>query len=81
MLILKCLMNVTDVQIFNALTAGSDNNTAYKNCILSMLRAINEEGLKTHEQCKAYLGKMFRVKLLELSADSNDTEFCDFILK
>lgn len=74
------MLDVTDNQIYTALISGCEDNN-YKNCITSMMRAVHEEGFHTHEQCKAYLGKMFRIKLFELSADSNDIEFCNYILK
>lgn len=46
-----------------------------------MLRDMHLEGLHTHEDCKEYLGKMFRVKFLECPPWYNDTEVTDFILK
>ncbi|XP_046817891.1 DNA-directed RNA polymerase I subunit RPA2 isoform X1 [Vespa crabro] len=80
-LILKCLIDVSDIFIYNALMAGCEDDLYYRGCILNMLRAVHEEDLHTHEQCKAYIGKMFRVKFFELPQDSSDTEFCDFIIK
>lgn len=80
-LILKCLVDVSDIFIYNALMAGCEDDLYYRGCILNMLRAVHEEDLHTHEQCKAYIGKMFRVKFFELPQDSSDTEICDFIIK
>lgn len=78
---LKCLMNVSDKFIYNALTAGCDNDHYYQNCVLNMMRTIHEKDLHTHEQCKTYMGKMFRIKFFELPANASDTEVCDFIIK
>ncbi|KAK2584036.1 hypothetical protein KPH14_006488 [Odynerus spinipes] len=80
-LILKCLIDVSDIFIYNALMAGCEDDLYYRGCILNMLRAVHEEGLHTHEQCKAYIGKMFRIKFFELPSDASDSEICDFIIK
>ncbi|KAJ8668817.1 hypothetical protein QAD02_000076 [Eretmocerus hayati] len=80
-LMLKCLMNVSDKYIYNALTAGCDNDLYYQNCVLNMMRAVHEKDLHSHEQCKSYIGKMFRIKLYELPPNSTDIEVCDFIIK
>lgn len=80
-LMLKCLMNVSDKYIYNALTAGCDDDVYYKNCVLNMMRAVHEKDLHSHEQCKAYIGKMFRIKFYELPVNATDTEVCDFIIK
>lgn len=45
-----------------------------------MLRLIHEENLHTHEDCKTYLGAIFRVKIWELHKAEN-YEITDFILK
>lgn len=46
-----------------------------------MLRSIHLETLHTHEDCKSFLGKMFRVKLYECPAWFSDTEVADFMIK
>ncbi|XP_023247009.1 DNA-directed RNA polymerase I subunit RPA2 isoform X3 [Copidosoma floridanum] len=82
-LVLKCLMNASDKFIYNALTADCDHDVYYKNCVLNMLRTIHSDDLNlhTHEQCKLFIGKMFRIKFYELPPTCTDTEVCDFILK
>ena len=75
------MVNVSDKCIYNALTSGCENDYYYQNCVLNMLRAIHEEDLHSHEQCKAYIGKMFRIKFFELSPNATDNEVCDFIIK
>ncbi|XP_015599318.1 DNA-directed RNA polymerase I subunit RPA2 [Cephus cinctus] len=80
-LMLKCLINVSDKYIFSQLICGCEDDLRYKGCILNMLRAVHEEGLHTHEECKAYIGKMFRVKFFELPQEFTDSQICDFIIK
>lgn len=80
-LMLKCLLDVTDVYIYKALIAGCEDDLYYNNSIMNMLRAVHEEGLHWHEQCKAYIGKMFKVKFSELPADATDIDVCDYIIK
>lgn len=45
-----------------------------------MLRLIHEENLHTHEDCKKYLGAMFKVKLTDLANATNE-EVSEFILR
>nr|XP_012136993.1 PREDICTED: DNA-directed RNA polymerase I subunit RPA2 isoform X3 [Megachile rotundata] len=80
-LILKCLIDASDIFIYNALTAGCEDDPYYKGCILNMLRAIHEQNLHSHEDCKTYIGRMFRIKFFELPQDATDTDVCDFIIK
>lgn len=46
-----------------------------------MLRAIHTENLHTHEECKAYLGKTFRVRFFECPEWFTDIQVADFMLK
>ncbi|XP_015126829.1 DNA-directed RNA polymerase I subunit RPA2 [Diachasma alloeum] len=80
-LMLKSLIDVSDKFIYDALIAGCEDNLYYKGCILNMLRAVHGENLHSHDQCKRYIGKMFRVRLLEVPADTSDTGVCDFIIQ
>jgi DNA-directed RNA polymerase I subunit RPA2 len=80
-LLLKCLINVSDKFIYNSLISGCDNDVYYQNCILNMMRAVHEKNLHSHEQCKAYIGKMFRIKFFELPISATDIEICDFIIQ
>ncbi|XP_077268648.1 RNA polymerase I subunit Rpl135 isoform X1 [Temnothorax americanus] len=80
-LMLKCLIDVTDLYIYKALIAGCEDDLYYNNCVMNMLRAVHEEGLHWHEQCKAYIGKVFKVKFSELPADATDIDVCDYIIK
>lgn len=45
-----------------------------------MLRAVHAVNLHTHAECKAYLGKMFRVKFYECPEWFSDVEITDFII-
>lgn len=80
-LMLKCLVDVSDIFIYNALIAGSEDDLYYKGCILNMLREIHKQDLHSHDQCRAYIGRMFRIKFFELPQDATDTDVCDFIIK
>lgn len=46
-----------------------------------MLRNLHAEGLHTHQSCKEYVGKMFRVKFSECPAWWTNKQVADFILK
>lgn len=53
----------------------------FSSCIQNMLRAIHLENLHTTEECKIYLGKMFRVRVYECPEWATDVEVAEFILK
>lgn len=80
-MMLKCLIDVTDLYIYKALIAGHEDDVYYNNCIINMLRALHEENLHWHEQCKAYIGKIFRIKFTELPQDVSDIDVCNYIIK
>lgn len=46
-----------------------------------MLRTVHVENLHTTEECKAYLGKMFRVRIYDCPEWATDVEVAEFILK
>lgn len=46
-----------------------------------MLRDLHLEGLHTHEDCKDYVGKMFRIRFPQCPPWFSNAEVADFILK
>ncbi|KAK4874170.1 hypothetical protein RN001_013530 [Aquatica leii] len=81
LMVLKSLCNHTDQHIFKKLTIGFEHDSYYIDCIQNMMRDLHREGLHTHEQCKQYLGKMFRVKFYECPQWRTDAEIADYIFK
>lgn len=45
-----------------------------------MLRSLHEEHLHTSEECKAYLGRMFRVRIYDCPEWSTDVDVAEYIL-
>ncbi|KAJ8978610.1 hypothetical protein NQ317_010068 [Molorchus minor] len=80
-LVLKCLCDYSDQYIFQKLIQGFEDDSYYIDCIQNMLQAVHLEKLHMHEQCKAYLGKTFRVKFIECPEWYTDIQIADFILK
>lgn len=81
-LVLKLFFNVSDKFIYDSLISGCEDKEYYKNCVLNMLRSVHEETkMHTHEQCKAYIGKIFKIKFYELPSSLKDQEVCDYIVK
>lgn len=79
-LILRCLVDFTDEQIFRHLVRGHEKDQYYVTCVQTMLRDVHGEGLHTHKDCKSYLGKIFRSKFLEVPEWKTDADVTDFIL-
>ncbi|XP_056631027.1 DNA-directed RNA polymerase I subunit RPA2 isoform X1 [Diorhabda sublineata] len=80
-LILKALCNYSDQHIFQRLIQGCEDDTYYVDCVKNMLRAIHKENLHNKEDCRSYIGNMFRVKFRECPEWSTDQEIADFIFK
>lgn len=79
-LILRCLMDFTDEQIYCHLVRGYEKDQYYVSCVQTMLRDVHGEGLHTHKDCKSYLGKIFRSKFPEVPEWKTDANITDFIL-
>ncbi|XP_048486475.1 DNA-directed RNA polymerase I subunit RPA2 [Plutella xylostella] len=81
LLIMKCLVDYPDHEIYNILLQGHTDDLYYTNCVQNMLRELHEENLHTSEDCLLYLGRMFRHKLYELPPWTSDVEAADWLLK
>ncbi|ORX56858.1 beta and beta-prime subunits of DNA dependent RNA-polymerase [Hesseltinella vesiculosa] len=73
LLIIKCLVDVSDKEIFDALCQGDVHNTFLTDRVELMLRSFKEEGCNTHLSCLAYLGDRFRV-VMGFDEDMTDIE-------
>ncbi|KAI5641008.1 RNA polymerase rpb2, domain 6 domain-containing protein [Phthorimaea operculella] len=80
LLILKCLADWTDHYLYRLLLHGKKDDLYYDNCIQNMLRELHEEGLHTSEECRSYLGRMFRGRLSDLPPWATDLQAADFLL-
>ncbi|KAI4456625.1 dna-directed rna polymerase i subunit 2 [Holotrichia oblita] len=80
-LIMKTLCDYTDYYIYKKLMEGCESDLYYSDCIQNMLRSTHSEGLHTHQLCKDFIGKMFRVKFYECPGWWTDSEVADFILE
>lgn len=80
-LLLKSLKNCTDEYIYQRLIAGYENDQYFDGCIQKMLRSVHDEtGMHTHEDCKKYLGEVFRSKFYHLPAWKSHEEITDYML-
>ncbi|XP_044758846.1 DNA-directed RNA polymerase I subunit RPA2 [Coccinella septempunctata] len=83
MLILKCLCDFTDYHIMmnKLILEAHEDDIKYRDCISRMLVQLHQQGLHKHEDCKDYMGKMFRVKYPECPPWYTNSEVTDYILK
>lgn len=79
-LVLKCLIDCSDQYIYQQLVRGHEEDMYYCGRVQNMLRLLHQENLHTHEDCKKYLGAMFKVKIYEL-LDGTFEQVTDFLLK
>lgn len=79
-LLLKSLENCTDEYIFKSLSKGFEGDQYYLNCIQNMIREVHDENIHTHEQCKAYLGQVFRGRFYGLPSWYTNADVANFLL-
>lgn len=48
---------------------------------MNMMRAMHEEGIHTHHEARAYIGKTFRARIYDVAPWTTDEEICDFLIK
>ncbi|XP_030383724.1 DNA-directed RNA polymerase I subunit RPA2 [Scaptodrosophila lebanonensis] len=80
-LILKCLMDYTDEEIYNRLVHGYEWDQYYVSCVQAMLREVQNEGVYTHGQCRSFMGTLFRGRLYQVPEWRPDEDVTDYILK
>jgi len=80
-MILKCLKNVTDSEIFRELMVGSGDDPYRRGVIVNMLRELQEEGIFSRDQAREYIGRSFREKIrYAVPAWYTNQECCDWLL-
>lgn len=80
-LLLKALINYTDVKIYQELSKGMEDNVHYLGCIGIMLREVHGEGIHNQDDAKTYLGKIFRSRFYELPSWKTDHEITNYLLE
>lgn len=79
--LMKCLVNYTDEHIFRALMKGYEDDQYYRHCIENMLRDVHDEDIHTHDDCKRYLGKIFKSRFYDLPPWYTEVDIADFLLR
>lgn len=80
MMLLKALCDVTDHHIYSELTAGKEDDSFFKGCIINMLRQVQNEGLLTRSEVRAYIGEKFRI-CMRLPEWYSDEQVAVFLLR
>lgn len=81
MMILKALYNVTDEFIYNRCVSGYEQDLYYTSCVQNMLRDVHAEGIHTHQECREYLGKIFRQRYPNLAPWKTNQEVVDHLFQ
>lgn len=79
-LLLKCITDANDKYIFTRLMEGYEDNSYYAECVQNMMRLLHEEGLHSQDDCKNYMGQLFRLKLRQMPAHWTDHQITDYIM-
>uniref|UniRef100_A0A1B0CWN7 DNA-directed RNA polymerase subunit beta n=1 Tax=Lutzomyia longipalpis TaxID=7200 RepID=A0A1B0CWN7_LUTLO len=81
MMLLKALLPMTDLSIYQTCLRGYEDDLYYAGCLQTMLRDLHEEGLHTQEECLAFLGQVFRPKLYNILSSTSDKEVGEYLLQ
>uniref|UniRef100_A0A224XGY9 DNA-directed RNA polymerase subunit beta n=1 Tax=Panstrongylus lignarius TaxID=156445 RepID=A0A224XGY9_9HEMI len=80
-LMIKCLVDVSDESIFKKMMEGFEHNQSMKWSVLKMLRNLHYDGIHTHSDARNFVGKTFRVKFYDLPSFYSNEDICDFLLR
>lgn len=59
-MVLKSLCDVTDQYIYQEMTKGKEDDSFFCGCAVNMIRLVSQEGYKSQQQIKAFIGNCFR---------------------
>lgn len=79
-LVIKSLIDLSDVQIYNRLVQGHTENSIISDRVEVMLRGGKAMNLTSREQCLAYIGRHFRIVLNITNPEVNDKEVGEIFL-
>ncbi len=79
--LLKALMDATDVQIYNKLVKGYFKNRQVGDRVEVLLQEGQKLSLYTQEQCLGYIGSRMRSALVGITLDMSDIEVGRFFLE
>ncbi|XP_059618200.1 DNA-directed RNA polymerase I subunit RPA2 [Phlebotomus argentipes] len=71
MMLMKALIPVTDLYIYQSCVRGFEDDLYYCGCVQTMLRDLHDEGLHTHEECLEFLGRVFRKRLYAMDWETD----------
>ncbi|XP_050434808.1 DNA-directed RNA polymerase I subunit RPA2 [Adelges cooleyi] len=80
-LILKCLTNNSDENIFRHIIKGHEDDLYFKGSVMEMMRSLHESNIHSQEDAKEYIGTMFRPKFYELPEWKTNKEVCDHLMR
>ena len=81
-MILKCLKDVTDSEIYRELMVGAFNDPYRSGVTINMLRELQEEGLFSRDQVREYIGRSFKEKVrYYVPAWYTNMDICDWLME
>lgn len=80
-LILRCLVDYSDQEIYKRLVRGYEHDQYYLSSVQNMLRDVHDRGLHTSQACRNYMGQIFRNRFPEVPEWEEDAAVTDFIMK
>ncbi|KAK9507538.1 hypothetical protein O3M35_007371 [Rhynocoris fuscipes] len=80
-LVIKCLVDVSDETIFKKIMEGFEDEHYMKSCVLNMLRSLHNEAIHSYSDARSFVGRTFRVKFSDLPSYYSDEDICDFLIR
>jgi len=81
-MLLKCLLEVTDAEIYRELMIGAGNDHYRKSVVVNMIRELQEESIYSRDQARAFIGRSFKEKVkYEVPSWYTDEEIADWLIQ
>merc|ERR1719431_1238580 len=80
-LVLKCLKDVTDSELYSELMVGAGDDSYRKGVIINMIRELQEDSIFSRDDAREYIGKHFKERIRYLvPAWYTDAQITDWLI-
>ncbi|XP_071441340.1 DNA-directed RNA polymerase I subunit RPA2 [Hetaerina americana] len=80
-MLLKCMLDVSDEFIFTELTQGREHDDYLASCVMNMLQELHIQGLHSQFGVRQHLGQYFRPHFINLPSFYTDEQVCLYMIK
>lgn len=78
-MVMKAFVDKTDIEMYRQMIMGKETDTYFCTCVVNMLRLVKQEGMKTQQQVRNFIGKKTRERFEQQYATRpwlSDADIC-----